>query len=120
VSPAFGGRDRYLDGNEQDNLEAIKSDLAEVRGRLERLTAENRRTSLFFTALGAGLSLLLVGVVLLAVGGESMVALEGGGVTVFTTSSLLTYGKIFTIIGLVMVFSDLALAWLWPRLRKQG
>lgn len=101
-------------------METIKSDLAEVRGRLERIATESRRTGLFFTALGAGLSLLLVGIVILAVGGESVTALEGGGVTVFTSSSLLTYGKIFTIIGLVVVFSSLALAWLWPRLRKQG
>lgn len=108
-----------MDGNKQDDLEAIRSDLGEVKGRLERITSESRRTSLFFTALGAGLSLLLVGVVILAVGGESSMTLECGEAMVSTTSSLVTYGKVFTIIGLVMVFSSAALAWLWPKLRKQ-
>ena len=105
--------------SKQDDMDAIKSDLGEVKGRLEQLASENRRTSLFFTALGAGLSLLLVGIVLLAVGGDSVVALEGGDGTMYVPSFLVTYGKIFTIIGLVMVFSSLALVWLWPRLRKQ-
>ena len=104
---------------QQEDMDEIKSELGEVKGRLEIITAENRRTSLFFTALGAGLSLLLVGIVLLAVGGDSVITLEGGDVAVFTTSSLATYGKIFTIIGLVVVFSSLALAWLWPKLRKK-
>ena len=104
---------------QQEDMDAIKSDLGEVKSRLERITADNRRTSLFLTALGGGLSLLLVGIVLLAVGGDSVITLDGGDVTVFTTSSLVTYGKIFTIIGLVVVFSSVALAWLWPRLRKQ-
>ena len=108
-----------MSDKQKDDMDAIKSDLGEVKGRLERITSENRRTGLFFTALGAGLSLLLVGIVLLAVGGDSVITLEGGDVTVFTTSSLVTYGRIFTVIGLVVVFSSLALAWLWPRLRKQ-
>ncbi len=105
--------------NHKDDMDAIKSDLGEVKDRLERITAENRRTSLFFAALGAGLSLLLVGIVLLAVGGDSVVTLEGGDMTMYVPSSLVTYGTIFTIIGLVMVFSSMALAWLWPKLRKQ-
>ncbi len=104
---------------QQEDMDAIKSDLGEVKGRLERITSENRRTSLFFTALGAGLSLLLVGIVLLAVGGDSVVVLEGGDATMYVPSSLVTYGEIFTIIGLVMVFSSLALAWLWPKLSNQ-
>jgi hypothetical protein len=102
-----------LSDKQKDDMDAIKSDLGEVKGRLERITSENRRTSLFFAALGAGLSLLL------AVGGDSVVTLEGGDMTMYVPSSLVTYGTIFTIIGLVVVFSSLALAWLWPRLKKQ-
>jgi uncharacterized membrane protein len=108
-----------LGDRQQEDMDAIRSDLGEVKGRLERITAENRRTSLFFTALGAGLSLLLVGVVLLAVGGDSVITLESSDVTMYVPSFLVAYGKIFTIIGLVMVFSSVALAWLWPRLSKQ-
>ena len=105
--------------SQQEYMDAIRSDLGEVKGRLERLASENRRVSLFLTALGAGLSLLLVGVVLLAVGGDSVATLESSDMTVYVPSFMVTYGKIFTIIGLVMVFSSVALAWLWPRLRKQ-
>ena len=105
--------------SQQEDMDAIRSDLGEVKGRLERLASENRRVSLFLTALGAGLSLLLVGVVLLAVGGDSVVTVESSDLTVYVPGFLVTYGKIFTIIGLVMVLSSVTLSWLWPRLRKQ-
>jgi len=108
-----------LADRQQEDMDVIKSDLGEVKGKLERLASENRRANLFFTALGAGLSLLLVGIVLLAVGGDSVVTVEGSDMTIYVPSSLVTYGKVFTIIGLVMVFSSVALSWLWPRLRKQ-
>jgi hypothetical protein len=108
-----------LGDKQKDDIEIIKSDFSEVKDRLEDITSASRRTGLFFAALGVGLSLLLVGIVLLAVGGDSVITLEYGEVTMFTTSSLVTFGMIFTIIGLVVVFSSLALAWLWPKLRKQ-
>ena len=104
---------------QKGDIEAIKSDIVEVKDKLDGVTSASRRTGLLFTALGVGLSLLLVGIVLLAVGGDLVLTLESGDLIVATTSSLVSFGRIFTIVGLVVVLSSLALAWLWPKLRKQ-
>lgn len=101
-----------------DDLDMVKSELGEIKGKLDRVTSEGRKTSLYFTTLGVGLALLLAGIVLLAVGSDYSLVGDGSTIIVLSSDSIL-FGRIFTIIGLVVIVAGSALAALWPRVRRQ-
>ena len=102
---------------QSDDLDILKSEIGEIRDKLDRITSEGRKTGLVFTALGVGLALLLAGIVLLAAGTDYRMLGDGTMIVLSSDSEL--FGKIFTIIGLVVIVASSALAALWPRVRKQ-